>query len=220
MKRILFALLLGTLATAASAELMYYGDDSPRIELDRSRIDIDRSDRAYERRGRYDDDYRYDRRYRDYDDYRRDSRRYRDYGYTFDSDNGFNIRYGWGNDRTRIDMRYGNGYRRYRDDYDDGYRRRYRLFQHAFHVRIKRAGVGIRHLRRYQHITRHAVALRGLGKGKLQIVVNRPHRFLAARRFDGGAQARKQHIAAHLVLPRFRLPKIHNMRGEFIVRQR
>lgn len=129
MKKILFALLLGTLATAASAELMYYGDDSPRIELDRSRIGIDRSDRAYERRGRYDDDYRYDRRYRDYDDYRRDNRRYRDYGYTFDSDNGFNIRYGWGNDRTRIDMRYGNGYRRYRDDYDDGYRRRYRRYR-------------------------------------------------------------------------------------------
>ncbi len=139
MNKILFALLLGTLATAASAELMYYGDDSPRIELDRGRIDIDRSDRAYERRGRYDDDYRYDRRYdrydrydrryRDYDDYRRDNRRYRDYGYTFDSNNGFNIRYGWGNDRTRIDMRYGNGYRRYRDDYDDGYRRRYHHYR-------------------------------------------------------------------------------------------
>ena len=137
MKKILFALLLGTLATAASAEnLNYFREEDPRIELDRGRIDIDRSDRAYERRDRYDDNYRYDRRYdryddydrryRDYDDYRRDNRRYRDYGYTFDSNNGFNIRYGWGNDRTRIDMRYGNGYRRYRDDYDDGYRRRYR----------------------------------------------------------------------------------------------
>ena len=135
MKKILFALLLGTLATTASAELMYYGDDSPRIELDRSRIDIDRSDRAYERRGRYDDDYRYDRRYdrydrydrryRDYDNYRRHNRRYNrrnyDYGYDYDSNNGFNIRYGWGNDRTRIDMRYGNDYRnRY---YDDDYYR-------------------------------------------------------------------------------------------------
>ena len=139
MKKILFALLLGTLATAASAELMYYGDDSPRCEGDRGRLDLDRSERASERRGRYAVDYRYDRRYdrydrydrryRDYDDYRRDSRRYRDYGYTFDSDNGFNIRYGWGNDRTRIDMRYGNGYRRYRDDYDDGYRRRYRRYR-------------------------------------------------------------------------------------------
>ena len=124
MKKILFALLLGTLATAAHAELMYYGDDSPRIELDRGRIDIDRSDYH---RGYYDDDYRrrrYERRYRDRDRYyRRDNRRYRDYGYSYDSDNGFNIRYGWGNDRTRIDMRYGDGYRN-RDYYDDGYRRR------------------------------------------------------------------------------------------------
>ena len=134
MKNILFALLLGTLATTARAEIMYYGDDSPTINIDRSRIDIDRSGQGYDRR--YDDRYRYDRRYdrydrryRDYDDYRRDNRRYRDYGYTFDSDNGFNIRYGWGNDRTRIDMRYGNGYRRYRDDYDDGYRRRYRRYR-------------------------------------------------------------------------------------------
>ena len=134
MKNILFALLLGTLATTARAEIMYYGDDSPATNIDRSRIDIDRSGQGYDRR--YDDRYRYDRRYdryerryRDYDDYRRDSRRYRDYGYTFDSDNGFNIRYGWGNDRTRIDMRYGNGYRRYRDDYDDGYRRRYRRYR-------------------------------------------------------------------------------------------
>ena len=139
MNKILFTLLLGTLATAASAEnLNYFREEDPRIELDRGRIDIDRYDRAYERRGRYDDDYRYDRRYdrydrydrryRDDDDYRRDSRRYRDYGYTFDSNNGFNIRYGWGNDRTRIDMRYGNGYRRYRD-YDDGYRRRPRHYR-------------------------------------------------------------------------------------------
>ena len=112
MKNILFALLLSTLATAAHAELMYYGDDSPRIELDRGRIDIDRSDR-------------YDRRYRDYDNYPRHNRRYNrrnyDYGYDYDSNNGFNIRYGWGNDRTRIDMRYGNDYRnRY---YDDDYYR-------------------------------------------------------------------------------------------------
>ena len=136
MKKILFALLLGTLATAAHAELMYYGDDSPRIELDRGRIDIDRSDRydrrydRYDRynrrydRDRYDRD-RYDHRYRDYDNYRRHNRRYNrrnyDYGYDYDSNNGFNIRYGWGNDRTRIDMRYGNDYRnRY---YDDDYYR-------------------------------------------------------------------------------------------------
>ena len=124
MKNILFALLLGTLATTAHAELMYYGDDSPRIELDRGRIDIDRSDRYDRRYDRYD---RYNRRYRDYDNYRRHNRRYNrrnyDYGYDYDydSNNGFNIRYGWGNDRTRIDMRYGNDYRnRY---YDDDYYR-------------------------------------------------------------------------------------------------
>ena len=134
MKNILFALLLGTLATTARAEIMYYGDDSPTINIARRRIDTARRGQGYDRR--YDDRYRYDRRYdrydrryRDYDDYRRDNRRYRDYGYNFDSDNGFNIRYGWGNDRTRIDMRYGNGYRRYRDDYDDGYRRRYRRYR-------------------------------------------------------------------------------------------
>ena len=125
MKNILFAVLLGAFASSASAEaLLNRGDDSPRIELDRSRIDIDRSDY---RRGYYDDDYRrrrYDRRYRDRDRYyRRDNHRYRDDGYSYDSDNGFNIRYGWGNDRTHIDMRYGDDYRN-RDYYDDGYRRR------------------------------------------------------------------------------------------------
>ena len=117
MKNILFAVLLGAFASSASAEiLLNHGDDStsfevPRIELDNRAnpgIDIDRSDYH---RGYYDDDYR------------RDNRRYRDYGYSYDSDNGFNIRYGWGNDRTRIDMRYGDGYRN-RDYYDDGYRRR------------------------------------------------------------------------------------------------
>ena len=133
MKNILYAVLLGAFASSASAEaLLNRGDDSmsfevPRIELDNRAnpgIDIDRSDYH---RGYYDDDYhrrRYERRYRDRDRYyRRDNRRYRDYGYSYDSDNGFNIRYGWGNDRTRIDMRYGDGYRN-RDYYDDGYRRR------------------------------------------------------------------------------------------------
>ena len=107
MIKILFALLLGTLATTAHAELMYYGDDSPRIELDRNRIDIDRSDRYDRRYDRYDrynrryDRDRYDRRYRDYDNYRRHNRRYNrrnyDYGYDYDydSNNGFNIRYGY-----------------------------------------------------------------------------------------------------------------------------
>ena len=86
-----------------------------------------------------------------------------------------------------------------------------RLFQRAFHARIKEGRAGIGTGGRNQYQCARAVLPRGTGKIGRSLVVNLPLRGFAARRFQDRAEADEGGITAHFAHPLLRLMEVDDV---------